>query len=353
MAKVHIHWRYVLDDVSKHMEDLSFERLATITMGPHNEPADDLAVKFEATIVDELPIFLEKNRVQLSGGQLEECNGFTMWQRPNREYKRTGDAVEYAGNEALRKYGRREKLRDLSRHMDGWLDLLNRYGSKLPEAAPAIVRRMLLDIIPKDMKPNIMANKKFQEYDHLEMIEHVRHKCDVQLKESLVDVAKKNLAEEYSIRASKRINAINEAATTLVPDDGNEGLSTSKNLINAVKELTLTVNAPKSPPRPKPQAGATGRRDLDRGKNTSSQKGSPRRNPSPGRDLVPNWGKTCNQCGSESHQKKDCKELNDMMAKANVGVPKGKWTPPKGYKRALGKVRGALKTKWLKEKGGR
>ena len=96
-------------------------------MGPLQEPAEDLAIKLEATLLDFLPDSLGKRRIQLSGGTAQECNGFRMWRRLHRDFQGSGDAVEYAGTEALREYDKCQKISELSAHMDGWLSLLDRY----------------------------------------------------------------------------------------------------------------------------------------------------------------------------------------------------------------------------------
>ena len=88
-------------------------------MGPPQQPAEDLAIKLEATLLDYLPESLGKRRIQLSGGTAQECNGFTMWRRLHRDFQGSGDAVEYAGTEALGEYGRCNNISDLSAHMDG------------------------------------------------------------------------------------------------------------------------------------------------------------------------------------------------------------------------------------------
>ena len=188
MARVHIHWRYALNWMSNCDEDLSFAALCRQHVGPLQEPAEDLAIKLEATLLDYLPDSLAKRRIQLSGGTSQECNGFTMWRRLHRDYQGSGDAVEYAGTEALREYGRCGKISELSAHMDGWLSLLDRYGGALMEAAPRIVRSMFLDIIPTELKSKINKKRVLRDATHLELVEYCRNHCDHQLTEALADV---------------------------------------------------------------------------------------------------------------------------------------------------------------------
>ena len=194
MSKVQIHWRYLLGWLSTYEGDLTLDFLMTQSIGPYNEPAEDLSVKLESTLVDYLPVSLTNQRIQLAGGPSQECNGFMMWKRLHKENKGSGDAVEYAGTEALKEYGRCDKIADLSGHMDGWLSMLNRYGAEL-QYAPRMVRSMFLDIIPKDMKTEITKKKRLKGADHLELMEYCRNKCEIILTENLVEIEKKNLSK--------------------------------------------------------------------------------------------------------------------------------------------------------------
>ena len=52
MSMVHTAWRNALNWLSLSNEDLSFERLNNAPFGPLKEPATELAVKLEQTIVN-------------------------------------------------------------------------------------------------------------------------------------------------------------------------------------------------------------------------------------------------------------------------------------------------------------
>ena len=106
-----------------------------------------------------------------------------MWRTLHKENQGSGDAVEYAGTEALKEYGRCDRIADLSGHMDGWLSMLNRYGAEL-QYAPRMVRSMFLDIIPKDMETEIAKNKRLKGADHVELMEYCRNKCEMMLTEN-------------------------------------------------------------------------------------------------------------------------------------------------------------------------
>ena len=101
MSKVQLHWRYLLGWLSTYEGDLTFETLMTQSVGPYNEPAEDLSVKLESTLMDYLPISYTNRRIQMAGGAAEECNGFAVWRRLHTENKGAGDAVEYAGVERI------------------------------------------------------------------------------------------------------------------------------------------------------------------------------------------------------------------------------------------------------------
>ena len=121
MAKVHPHWRYVLEWMAHTDENTSMTRLAHEQLGPLNENARELAEKFEQTLADWLPETLYNKRVQLCGGREEANNGFNMWIRLHREHVGSGEVIEYAGVECLRTYGRCDKIAKVNEHMDGWI----------------------------------------------------------------------------------------------------------------------------------------------------------------------------------------------------------------------------------------
>ena len=102
--------------------------LATETLGPFQENAAELALKFEQTLVDWLPERLYNNRVQLAGGNAEAGNGFEMWRRLHLNNVGDHEVPEDAGVECLRTYGKCSKLSEVSDHMDGWQLLFDKYG---------------------------------------------------------------------------------------------------------------------------------------------------------------------------------------------------------------------------------
>ena len=349
MSKVQIHWRYLLGWLSTHDGDLTLDHLMTMSIGPHNEPAEDLSVKLESTLVDYLPIGLVNRRVQLSGGPDQECNGFAMWRRLHREFKGSGEAVEYAGTEALKEYRRCDRVADLSAHMDAWLSMLNRYGAEL-QYSPRMVRSMFLDIIPKELKAEINKKKRLKGADHLELMEFCRNKCELILTDNLVEVEKKNLSREFNLKHGGRVNAIGNTGQD--DDDQKSGKSELQQMQKSIESLTAAlvdhVSAVKPAPPPRKGAGAErgrGRHAQRRDRPQRSPGNSPGRSGSPSRFFVQGWGKRCNHCGSEKHQKKECKEFDEMMRKANVGVAKDKWKPPADYKSALGKARDEARKK--------
>ena len=124
MAKVQPTWRTTRAWLGSTRENLSMQRLSYECVGPHAEPADDLARKLESCIVDYLPIDLYRRREQLCGGDRESGNGFAMWRRLHVDCEGDGDsAIEYAGIEVLRNYPRCNQLSEVSTHLDGWTEL--------------------------------------------------------------------------------------------------------------------------------------------------------------------------------------------------------------------------------------
>ena len=151
MAKVHPHWRHVLEWLAVTKQEMNLSRLSTETLGPFDENARELAVKFEQVLVDWLPEYMYANRVQLCGGRDEANNGFRMWMQLHLEHVGDSELIEYAGTECLRTYGKCSKKSEMSRHIDGWISLYDRYGQEL-SGAHRMLRNMFLNILPSEVK---------------------------------------------------------------------------------------------------------------------------------------------------------------------------------------------------------
>ena len=105
------------------------------------------------------------------------------------------------------------------------------------------------------------------------------------------------------------------------------------------------------------QVARNPRKDEPRGRKptrTPSPGANRRRgtSPSPGRSLI-DWGNKCFHCGSTSHNRDKCASFAKMLADAphNKNKPKDKWSPPPGYKSALGKARDAARDAEKKKNG--
>ena len=111
-----------------------------------------------------------------------------------------------------------------------------------------------------------------------------------------------------------------------------------------------SVSAISAPPK-KPTGPGTERRGRPDRRGTSPGRASSR-SPSAGRrNMVVGWGKKCYHCGSEDHSKQECKSFKKMMEDANKDKKPGeKWSPPPGYKSALGKARDAQKAAAAKDR---
>ena len=109
MTKVHSYWKCTLHWLSTTDGHLSYANLTGQTLGPFNEDAVDLAIKFEQVIVDLLPEKLYLRRAQLAGGKPEEGNGFAMWRRLHKDHVGEGEILDYAGTTVLREYGQCKK----------------------------------------------------------------------------------------------------------------------------------------------------------------------------------------------------------------------------------------------------
>ena len=165
MTKVHSHWKYTLNWLATTDCVMSYANLRGHTLGPFNEDAVDLAIKFEQVLADWLPEKLYLRRDQLSGGKSEAGNGFAMWRRLHKDHVGDGEILEYAGTTVLREYGQCKKLSDVATHIDGWYELFDMYGKEL-EHAHKMTRGMFLDILPQELKTEILKEPKLNLAGH-------------------------------------------------------------------------------------------------------------------------------------------------------------------------------------------
>ena len=338
MAKVHPAWRPTLKRFATCTEDLSFSRLNSEVLGPAQESASDLAMKLEQFLCDWLPESFYNRRDQLCGGGLECNNGFVMWRKLHVEHMGQGDVIEFAGTECLRTYGRCNKLSEVGHHIDGWYELFDRYGKELVDAH-VTTRGMFLNILPKELKSEIMLEKDFHGKGHRALADWARSRALVLQNEQLVDVTRKVMSKEF---AGVRISAItpqSDASNQPVPTDDEAEIDP-----RIAAYIAGQINAIQPPPKPHASARPDRRSDQDRGRgsspgNRSTDRRAIRRpSPSPAKRLI-GWDNRCYHCGSKDHTRKDCKSFIKMMDDHNKGTPADKRRPPPGYKSALAKAR--------------
>ena len=353
MNLVHVKWRPALMWLSTTNEDLSFNRLSTEAFGPLDERADELAVKFEGFLVKWLPLRLYERRSQLCGGREEMNNGFIMWRRLFREYTGTGAAVTYAGTEALRLYPRCDRISDLSSHIDGWKDLLDRYGQEL-EHAESMKRSMFLNIIPATLKTKIMDEEELQNKGLTELIMWCRNRSRILQTEELAEMTRKQITSQFGKKGIHSVQGRqeekpHEAVDIPVPDheqDIGEVLKTAP----AWAQKLFAVR--QAPPPPSPHSasrplreprGRAAARDGSRGRNDRSPR-------SGSRNRLIDWGNKCFHCGSSSHTRNNCESFKKMTKDHNGSKPAKDWKPPPGYESALAKAKKAAKAKEDKNK---
>ena len=328
MGKVHTAWKPLLNWLAVTDDPLDFAALHGQVIGPFNELATDLAVKFEQVIVDWIPEKLYLRRTQLAGGKAEEGNGFAVWRRLHREFKGEGQIIDYAGTQCLREYGKCKKLSEVSQHIDGWYELFDSYGKEL-EHAHHMTRGMFLDIIPAELRTEILKEPKLNNAGHRVLAEWCRNRVLVLTSEHLAEIRKKELTARGKI-AGLQERTEDEPSESQEPDF-TDAPSWAKHLFAMSQSQPVAAVQPP----PKKPTGAAARRP------------SPRRSTSPGKriELVPDWGNKCFHCGSDKHTRLQCEKFSKMLAEAacNKGKPKNEWKPPEGYKSAIGKARDAAR----------
>ena len=331
MTKVHSYWKYTLNWMSTTEASLAYPDLRGQTLGPFGEDSTDLAIKFEQVLADWLPEKLYLRRDQLCGGKSEAGNGFTMWRRLHKDHVGDGEILEYAGTTVLREYGQCKKLSDVSTHIDGWYELLDLYGGEL-ENAHKITRGMFLDIIPTELRTEILKEPKLNLAGHRALSSWCRSRVMVLTQEKLADLKKK----ELTTRARRGINSLLPGEETNEAGDVVVTTTASSNDLGAKldKLIALQMNAMTKPPT---KAGdRPARKDKDRPRSRSPSQGRRKEN------LIDWPAGKCFHCGGD-HSREKCEKFSKMMRDANVGKPKDQWKPPEGYKSAIGKARDAAR----------
>ena len=350
MSKVHTGWRYVLEWFAKPIDDVSMARLRHDTLGPFHENAWELSEKLEQVIVDWLPEVDYGRRIQLCNG--EKGNGLAMWRRLHADYKGTGDMVEFAGIEVLREFKACTKISDLSNHMDTWKSLLDTYGQEI-HGAPKLLRSMFLNIIPRELKTEIIRESSLVYAGHIELMAWCRARATVLQQERLAEVTKKHLEQmthRRSITAVVGQKRIEEEIDENGPDQPpkeEEPPAWARQLIAAMAPPPSAHAVTRPPRKPSP----TGARGRSPGSRADKDRRDPRkRSPSQSKRLV-EWNNKCYHCGSEDHGRETCSSFNKMMKEANPGKEKKDWKPPSGYKSALRIAVDKAKAKDAKDRG--
>ena len=315
--------------------------------------------------MDYMPEKVYEKRTQYAGGASERGNGFAVWRRLFRDNAGGGDLVEYAGVDVLRTYPQCHSIRNLSNHLDGWQELFDTYGSELA-AAPRMLRSMIMNIIPKELKTEIMKEKSLVGADYRRIISWCRERSTILQSESMAELTKKSLSRTYgkvhSVSRSRKADE-DEPDQELPHEEApawaqamQDSFTQAMNAIKSGVPPPPNPHAAKRPPRKespagrgrptdrRPSPGSGSRRDP-RGR-SNSQGRRPSRSPL----RLVGWDKRCDHCGRDDHRRENCDDFNKMMKDHNGSKPKKDWRPPPGYKSALAKARDAEKAKNAKDK---
>lgn len=255
-------------------------RLANDCLGPFEEDAADLAINLEQVIVDWIP---------LCGGKAEIGNGFAMWRKLFQDNRGSGKIIEFAGIEVLREFKPCMKLSEVNGHMDNWKQILDTYGGELFGATKTL-RSMFLNIIPKELKSDIMKDDKLNNADHVEPMRWVRKRSLVLQQENLAMITKRNLTAQMS-----KLSSVSAMTPDYSSGEVQPAPEVSDDLSDAppwAKHLAAAIAPPPSPstaarPHRDVRGRPTDRRGASLGRSNSRDKGArPRpRSPSGGGKL--------------------------------------------------------------------
>ena len=141
------------------------------------------------------------------------------------------------------------KLSEVSDHIDGWYELFDMYGGEL-EHAHNITRGMFLDILPKELKADILKKTKLRGSGHRVLADWCRVRCTVLQNDSLAQLQKREL--QYVSGHGRKVHSVREEAAikSPVPDaeidsDLEDVPKWGKDIIAALQSITAV--APKKP----------------------------------------------------------------------------------------------------------
>ena len=253
--------------------------------------------------------------------------------------------MQFTGIEAIRAYPKCEKRADTVEHVERWKNMIELYGQVIPELN---LKAQLLNIIPKDLKTEVMRERDMVGANHVQIMDWLRLRCALLKQETMADVVRRNLTSQ----ARKKVHAVQsvqspatDASDIPVPDDLEDQV---RRVVCAMQGLP--INAVQPPPKPhagqRPPRGRTSDRSKSpRNDRLKSPRGARDRSDSRKRFTI-DWPRgKCFHCGGD-HNRDECGSFKKMMEEANKGNPNRKsWKPPKGYESAIGKARNAAKAK--------
>ena len=108
--------------------------------------------------------------------------------------------VDLGSIEVLREHNACTKLSEASSHMDTWRNVRDTYGQEI-HGANKLLKSIFLNIIPCELKQEILREKSLVYAGHLELTEWCRARATVLQQETLAAVTKKHLEQMSSKRS--------------------------------------------------------------------------------------------------------------------------------------------------------
>ena len=91
----------------------------------NGESAFQVAEELHTFLANFISDTLYGRRVQMEGGKAETGNGFEFWRQLFLDNEGSGALINAEGCKIFQEYPKCAKLPDLSRHLDGWKQLLD------------------------------------------------------------------------------------------------------------------------------------------------------------------------------------------------------------------------------------
>lgn len=146
-------WGVIIEAIETALSPMKKCELIAHPIG-NGDNAWQVAEELYSFLGDYIGDTLFDRRLQMIGGRVEDNNGFEFWRQLFFENEGTGEEIVQEGRKNFQSYPKCSQLKELSRHLDGWKQLLDEYASEL-YVNPRHLFDTVMELIPEDIRDKI------------------------------------------------------------------------------------------------------------------------------------------------------------------------------------------------------